>query len=134
MKFVSREFNRSTDFNLLEKWMARRGMPVSDMSFLPPTGVVVSYYDQPVCVGFMIRCDNGMAINTDFVSDPDVPKDCRNAAVEHLRQTLYKEAMKNGLKMVTAFTSIPKHVEGLKAKGFVEIDKNLVQLGRILWR
>lgn len=133
MKFSAKEFGPA-EHNLLAKWLMGRGKDVPSLDFLPPTGVVVSYYEQPVCMGFMIKCDNGMAINTDFISDPEVPKDLRNAAVEHMRQCLYKEALKAGLKMVTVFTSIPKHADNLKAKGFVELDSKLTQLGRILWR
>lgn len=131
-KFSFRKYAPASDFSLIKKWGENRGMQIGAPEFLPPTGIVVAYYSKPVCMGFMIRCDNGVAINSDFMSDPDVPKDLRNEAVEFMREKLYGLAKTQGFRVVIAFTSIPKHAERLKNKGYIEMDKNLVHLGRIL--
>lgn len=131
-KFSARKYVPETDFTHIKKWGENRGMKIGTPGFLPPTGIVVAYYSKPVCMGFMIRCDNGVAINSDFMSDPDAPKELRNEAVEFMREKLYELARQQGFRVVIAFTSIPKHVERLKEKGYIEMDKNLVHLGRIL--
>lgn len=135
VKLSAHRFQEKVHLPIMKAWLERRKMPVGEsIEFLPPTGVVIYFYLQPVCMGFMIKCDNGMAINTDLISDPEIPDVLRNEAVEKLRKCLYNEAKAAGLKMVSVFTSHPSHVERLKSLGYKIIDKNLTQLGRFLWQ
>lgn len=133
MNLSAKKFEASLHLGFLNECLKKRGMKPTDLDFLPPTGYVVFYHTQPVCAGFMIKCDNKMAINTDLISDIDVPKLLRNDAVEYLRKTLYFDAKKDGIKLITVFTNIIKHELRLKSLGYIDIDKNLTQLGRFLW-
>ncbi len=136
MKFSAREFLAKEHMPILKAWVARRNLEFSKASeeFLPPTGIVIYYYSQPVCLGFIIKCDNKVAISTDFISDPEIPKHLRNESVEELRKALGALAKESGLKVMAAFTSIPAHVERLKSLGYMVFDKNLTQLGRPIWQ
>ena len=102
-------------------------------SFLPPTGYIVFYGDVPAAIGFMIKCDNGMAINSDLISNPDVPQPMCADAVDFVRQLLAEEAEASGLRFITAFTKHKRLAERLIGKGFAKIDENLIQVGRFLW-
>ncbi len=134
-KFSHQKFSSHLHLPIMKAWVARRSLEFTKVSetFLPPTGFVIFFYSQPVCLGFIIKCDNGLAISTDFISDPDVPKHLRNDSVQELRRVLEADAKESGLKVLTAFTSIPAHVVRLKSLGYVEVDKNLTQLGRPIW-
>lgn len=134
MKFKAVEFDKEVHMDVLNALLGKRGITMGDPKYLPPTGLVIHYYEQPVAIGFMIKCDNGMVIHTDFVSDIGAPKDLRNKAVEILRTSLDEMALAQGFAVVTAFCKIPRHVKNLKEKGYTEFDQNLTQLGRFLWR
>lgn len=133
MKFTYERFEKEKHLDFLESCMAKRSLPMGDITFLPPTGIVVRLDDEPICLGFQTRCDNRTAINSDLVSDPDFTKVERNAAVEFLRDILNRAAEAAGFQFVSVFTSIPNHAARLKKLGYTEIDKNLTQLGRFLW-
>ncbi len=132
MQFHYRNFDKEMDMPLLHKLLRlREEQEMSDI-FLPPTGVIVFMEDLPVCIGFMVKCDNGMAINSDLVSDPTVPKELRSAAVQYMRELLYAKAKVAGLKVTTIFTKHAKLQNKLKDMGYVVVDSNLTQMGRAL--
>lgn len=126
------DFEEPKHHEILKTFVEKRGGKTPDVRFLPPTGFIVFLFEQPLCVGFQIRCDNGTVINTDLIADSEIPKDLRNQAVVRLRSALYNEAKAAGYKVVTVFTSIPAHEARLKTLGYVEADKNLTQLVRAL--
>lgn len=134
MRLTSHKYVKEQHEELFQKFVNDRGLPKRpNMDFLPPTGVVIYNYSQPVCIGFMIMSDCGVAECTDFVSDPNVPKMLRNSAVEYMRKYLMIEARNRGMKVFTAYCSIPKHIERLKSLGYQEMQTNLTHLGRFLW-
>ena len=134
MRLTSHKYVPAEHEELFKKFVDARGLPARpNMEFLPPTGVVIYNYAQPICIGFMIKSDNGIAECTDFVSDPSVPKMLRNDAVEYMRKYFVIEARNHGMKALTAYCSIPKHIERLKSLGYIEMQTNLTHLGRFLW-
>lgn len=119
---------------LLRQFAELRGQKTpAKIWFLPPTGIIVFHKDEPICLGFMIKCDNGMAINSDFLSDPAVPKKVRNDAVNYMRAVLCEVAKRTGFQFVTAFTKHEKLAKKLCGLGFKEIDRGFIQVGRFLW-
>jgi len=137
MIFRSRAFDKEKDAHLLRAWVVNRRLPNADVNleFMPPTGVVVEVDNIPVAIGFMIKCDNGMCINSDLISNPAIDKKARQEAVDFLRESLYTLAKAAGYKLVTVFTRIPKLQARLeKEKGYFKIDQGLTQLGRFLWQ
>jgi hypothetical protein len=135
MQFEALKFEKEKHLKLLHQFLKARGLyetaPIGD--FLPPTGVVITNYGKPICIGFMIKCDNRMVIFTDFVSDISAPKELRNEAVIFMREHLEKLARHEGFDCISSWTSIPKHRERLKKLGFTEIENNLTHFGRFLW-
>lgn len=134
MKFRIRPFILSDDEPLLRRLSAARGISVPENIYgLPPTGVVVSLEDEVICIGFLIRCDNRMAIFSDFLSDPSVAPMVRNEAVESMRQHFYRECCKSGHQFVTSFTKHKKLAQRLNGLGFQHLDQGFIQMGRFLW-
>lgn len=131
--FSAEPFTREKHLPVLYKFLRSRGLAESPPDFLPPTGVVVTNYEVPVCVGFMIKCDNKMVIFTDFVSNISAPKDLRNAAVIYMRNYLEKIARVEGFQVISSWTSVPRHKERLKKLGFKKFENNLTHFGRFLW-
>lgn len=132
--FTYRRFNLDHDERLLRLFSHMRGEKLpEEILFLPPTGFVVFHEEAPVCIGFMIKCDNGMAINSDFLSDPELAKPLRQEAVEYMRSLLYTEAKRVGLQFVTCFTKHKKLAKRLEGIGFKKMDEGFTQLGRFLW-
>lgn len=135
LKFEHRKFDLKTDEALLRIFAFEHSEKVPDkIMFLPPTGFVVFHEEAPVCLGFMIKCDNGMVINSDFLSDKKLPKEMRNQGVQYLRGLLAAEALACGAKFVTAFTKHEKLADRLEALGYTKMDKGFIQMGRVLWR
>lgn len=126
------DFENPAHHEILKTFVEKRGGKAPDVRFLPPTGFIIFLFEQPLCVGFQIRCDNGTVINTDLIADSEIPKDLRNLAVMRLRNALNNEAKAAGYKVVTVFTSIEKHEARLKTLGYIEADRSLTQLVRAL--
>lgn len=134
MTFGYRRFDISNDERLLRLFAHMRGQELPEkIEFLPPTGFVVFHEEAPVCLGFMVKCDNSMAMNSDFLSDPELPKELRQAGVEYLRKLLYTEAKRCGLQFSTVFTKHQKLAKRLEGLGFKKMDEGFIQLGRFLW-
>lgn len=134
MKLTSRKFHPQLDEHLFKRFALDRGHHGAvSLEFLPPFGIVVANGSMPICVGFLIKCDNGMGIFSDFLSHPLVEREIRNAAVEKMREELAMEARKSGLKFVTSFTKHRKLAIRLESLGFKRMGE-FIQMGRILWR
>lgn len=134
MKLKARPFNFALDEHLFRSLAELRGEKIPKEIFgLPPTGLVVTNHGRPVCVGFLIKCDNGMGVFSDFLSDPRADKEVRNAAAELMREVFYSEAERCGLKFVTSFTKHPKLAKRLEGLGFMKMDEGFTQMGRFLW-
>ncbi len=105
------------------------------LDFIPPTGFVVYEVESgfPICMGWTIICDNGMAINTDLMSDKGIAQPERSEAVDYLRLQLALAAKAKGARLVTAFTKHKKLANKMAKKGFVYIDSGLIQMGRLMW-
>lgn len=132
--FNHRKFDRILDRNIFEIFLRKREDPSPiNFDFFPPTGVIVFYAEKPICIGFMIKCDNNTCINTDLISDPSVDASTRNLAVIHLREALAEEARKCNIKYIIAVTNNAKLVERLKEQGYTTINENLTHLGRPTW-
>ena len=134
MTFTHRPFDREKDVEIFTKMLRDRSdnTPV-DFTFFPPTGVVVLHEEIPVCIGFMIKCDNNTVINSDLLSDPNAEKEVRNQAVIYLREVLHAEAKKAGAGCIIATTTNEKLYRRLLEQGYFELNKNLYQLGRAVW-
>lgn len=132
-KFNHRDFLRS-DIPLYEQILRARNIePTIVETFIPPTGVIVLFEEKPICLGFMIKCDNKMVINSDLISDPSYPKELRNEAVQYLRDVLEFEARKEGYYLISAFTRHKNLEKKLLTLGFNEFDQGLTHLGRFIW-
>lgn len=134
MEFTSRAFDFIADKEVFEGFLKKRGdSSEANFEYFPPTGVIVFVDEKPICVGFMIICDNKTCMNTDIISDPDFTPDIRHYAVTYLRHQLALAAKEAGINYVIAVTNQPKLIERLKEQGYVELNKNLTHLGRVLW-
>ena len=129
-------FDLRFDEHLLRQFAGLREetFPPGEIAGLPPTGLVVLDDHRPICLGFMIICDNGMGIFSDFLSDPRVEKSVRNAGVEFMREGFYRMARAKNVHYVTSFTKHEKLAARLQGLGFHKIDKErFFQMGRVLW-
>ena len=134
MKFTHRPFRKEKDLELMRKFLFMRKEKVqASTDFLAPFGVIVENEGVPVCLGFLIKCDNKMGIFSDFLSDPNFTKGLRNAAAQYMRGLLIEEAKKSGLLFVTSFTKHEKLAKHLNSIGYKELDKGFFQMGRSLW-
>lgn len=134
MNFTWRPFNLKTDETFLRALALMREEEVPEtLSFLPPTGFIVFHEEAPVCLGFLIKCDNNMAIISDSMSDPAIQKDIRNEAVEFLRALQFTAAKEAGLQFVTGFTKHEKLAKRLEDFGFKRMFEGYIQMGRFLW-
>lgn len=135
MTLKARPFHTLTDEHIFRSLAKLRGHePPDKLEFLPPCGLVVTNEGKPVCVGFLIKCDNSMGIFSDFMSDPRESAEVRNESVELMRAVFYGEAERSGLQFITSFTKHEKLANRLTGLGFNKVDDGFIQMGRFLWR
>lgn len=134
MKFTHRAFNLKADEAIYREFANKCSQLVPDkIEFLAPTGLIVFCVGMPIAMGFLIKCDNGIAIAADFMSDPDYPDETRSAAVQYLREELYADAVKSGIRHITCIVRNEKLAKRLEAVGYERRESGYIQLGRNLW-
>lgn len=133
MTFTHRPFNPEHDKAVLQLFCQMRGEKLDNFDFLPPSGLIVFHEEAPVCIGFLIKCDNKVAIHSDFLSDPELSKELRNQGVEYMRSVFAEEAKREGYRAIVAFTKHKKLAKRLTGLGFRLLDQGFFQVGRFLW-
>lgn len=110
-----------------------RGNPVPDSQFLPPTGIIITYSERPVCAGFLFKTDARIAIINHVVSNPaKIDPGKRSSAIDLLISTLVHAAYSSGFKMVTAASNKERLNKRYEKLGFVRTDTDEVHYGRVL--
>lgn len=111
---------------------SKRGVKNVDFTFYPPTGFIVFHLKRPVCVGFLVKCDNKTVISEGLVSDPEVSKWVRRESVAYYRKLVLNFAKKFGARVILCDTDVPKLAERLLEQGYTEVKYNSRFFGRVL--
>lgn len=96
-----REFVKQ-DYNFVSGWMAKRHQNMPPSYLLPPTGLIVDN----TAVGFLIKCDNDMGILDFFMSNPDIPKEIRQSALDDIMFAIILTAKRLGIEQLYCNSNI----------------------------
>ena len=100
--------------SLLAAWVGLASTDELDLSYLPPTGVVV---DRMVA-GFLYLTDSCVAYFDNFISDPSSTGESRSAAMDVMVSELLLAAKAAGAKVVVFCTARPGLVARTARMGF----------------
>lgn len=125
-------FNWEDHEKYYDLWFEQRKAEKPPRDLVSPTGIVVSFMDTPVCMGFMCKTDSKMALMTNFISDPNSPKEIRSICLDLLIDHLMDLARSEDFKFITAATVLPVIVERFEKHDFKSTHENLFNLGREL--
>jgi N-acetylglutamate synthase-like GNAT family acetyltransferase len=116
-------------YEIYASWLESRGRPVPKYEYLSDRGRVIVADGRPVAAGFAFSVGKLCAIGN-LASDP--VGNGRSDAVEALLDELLKVAKNGGQEMVAINTNKRKLMERLEKRGFVPVDRDLVQYTRAL--
>lgn len=120
------------DYGLLVEWAHGRKFVLPKPEHLPPTGRIVVCNKIGVCAGFMVKTDANMAVICALISNPEAPKENRQAGVDFLMRYFVDLAKSEGFTLVAISTSIPKFKERIKKSGFHPAEENVTIFGATL--
>lgn len=113
----------SHDIPLILSWLEKRGLKV-DKSLIPPVGIIE---DNCAC-GFIIHCDNNTGILDWFITNPDMPDDLRDQALDGITSLLIESAKRAGLKQIHCHTKIEAVKSRAERHGFFSLDSGFISL------
>lgn len=99
------------DYGQLCLWWDKRNLPHVSLKDLPITGYIV----ENVAAGFMYFTDSKLCFIEHFISNPDVPRETRDKALDTVVENLLLAATG---KTVVSFSYIPAIIERSKRFGF----------------
>lgn len=105
------------DYAVLKSWFQARGMATPPPSALPALGVIVDN----AAAGFLIQSDTSVAVIDFYISNPKIEAHRRDAALDHVTETLFKHAKRLGFKYVKCTTRLEAIAKRAKTHGFNEI-------------
>lgn len=89
-------------------------MSVVPWDRLPVTG----YFVPGVAAGYMYKADAGLCLIEGYITNPEVDKGIRHAAMNRITATLIREAKEQGFTSILAFTVRDSMIEHAESFGF----------------
>jgi hypothetical protein len=99
----SRRFKPS-DAKYIQEWLEARGMG-TNVSDLPENGVLVTDLDRPVAIGFIRRCEGGVALIDSAITNPNAQPGVRDKAMDRLTKDLIDLSSHLEITRVLAFST-----------------------------
>lgn len=99
----SRPF-KPQDASYIKAWLEARDMG-SEVSLLPEHGVVVMDLDRPVAIGFIRRCEGGVALIDSSITNPAAQPGVRDKAMDRLTKDLLEVSSRLEITRVLAFST-----------------------------
>jgi len=119
-----KDFSYDEHYGIIEKWwIASRSYPPK-REHLSATGILVEADGKPACVGFIYRTDSKICIFEFVVSNPEIGKEQRDAALTFLIESAKEWAKSNGFTLIYCSIGIQKYINRLEESGFIKADTN----------
>jgi hypothetical protein len=120
---------------MLKVWWEKWGWEEAPtMYMLPIDGIMV--YDMetttPLYAGFLYSTGTAIGWLEFIISNKEASVDMKRGALKYLCDTLATIAKYKGMTMLFTSTNNPSLVQSMKKADFVETDKNVTQMLRIL--
>jgi hypothetical protein len=120
------------DYAHVSAWWQAQNWPVIPQEMLPSTGLIVESEGEKLAAGFLYKTDSKIAWLEFLVGNPESDKMKRRQALDALIQGLCDEARESGFTRIFTSAQHPGLIERYKGHGFMETDKNMTNLVRVV--
>lgn len=121
-RLVTRPFELAKDYAIIEAWWKLHGSFAPRPQHLSSTGIIIEA-DSPLCAGWLYNTDSKICVFEFVVSNPNVSKDLRDAALTLLIEEIKKIASHRGYELIYSSVRGLKYIARLQAAGFVVADE-----------
>lgn len=108
-------------FSVLADWLRKREAYVPGENEMPSTGYLIWERGEPLAAAFLRLCEGNYAQIDSLVTNPDVPGDLRNTAIDVLVERLCNVAKSQGIVRLIAFTTDKNTSMRALRHGFVHL-------------
>lgn len=122
-RLVTRAFDLSKDYGIIQEWWKQHGSFAPKPEHLSSTGLLIEA-DDPLCAGWLYNTDSKICVFEFVVSNPNVNKDLRDAALTLLIEEIKKLACQRGYELIYSSVKGIKYISRLQAAGFVIADED----------
>lgn len=121
-KLVTRSFDLTKDYAIIQQWWTAHGSFAPKPEHLSSTGIIIEA-DIPLCAGWLYNTDSKICVFEFVVSNPNVEKHLRDAALTLLIEEIKKLASNRGYELIYSSVKGMKYINRLQAAGFVVADE-----------
>lgn len=118
---VIRLFDLNRDYATIQEWWKLHGSFAPKPQHLSSTGLIIEA-DNPLCAGWLYNTDSKICIFEFVVSNPNVSKELRDAALTLLIEEIKKLASNRGYELIYSSVKGMKYINRLQVAGFVVAD------------
>ena len=120
------------EYDIVKQWWKSHNWEVVPIDALPKTGVIIYSDDLPIVAAWLYKTDSNIAWLEFMVSNPNVDKQVRGKAIEHLIDVLTQIAKNYGYKNIFTSLKVPKLISRMQKKGINVTDKKITKLVKVL--
>ena len=120
-RLVTRLFDYSQDYDIIQQWWEAHGSFAPRPEHLSSTGVIIEA-DDPCCAGWLYNTDSKICVFEFVVSNPNIDKQLRDAALTLLVETIKDIARQRGYTLIYSSVKGEKYIKRLENAGFVVAD------------
>lgn len=121
-----KRFDKDSDLPILNEWLRARGAPEVDDEGVPALGFICFEGGDPVCAGFLRRCEGNWGIIEGMTSNPDIPSPLRHRALDALILTINKQAQAFEMTNLLAWTQDASTLVRSARHGWVQLQQTLI--------
>ena len=122
-RLVTRSFELTKDYDIIQQWWTLHGSFAPKPQHLSSTGIIIEA-DDPLCAGWLYNTDPKICVFEFVVSNPNVSKDLRDAALTLLIEEIKKLAFQRGYELIYSSVKGMKYINRLQAAGFIIADED----------
>ncbi len=122
---VTRSFDLTKDYAIIQEWWKLHGSFAPKPQHLSSTGLIIEA-DNPLCAGWLYNTDSKICVFEFVVSNPNVDKHLRDAALTLLIEEIKKLASDRGYELIYSSVKGIKYIARLQAAGFIVADEDQV--------
>ena len=120
---VTRPFDLAKDYATIQEWWKLHGSFAPKPQHLSSTGIIIEA-DNPLCAGWLYNTDSKICVFEFVVSNPNVNKDLRDAALTLLIEEIKQLACLREYELIYSSVKGLKYVSRLQAAGFIVADED----------
>lgn len=126
------KFEPEKHYDMIRAWWIAHGLIPVPLDALPANGIIVGTEGKLVCASFIYSTDSSLCYISMHICDPAASKVVRNECLDAMFDAACTLARMLGFKSAMSPVNQAKMISRLKKNGFIETDKNVTHMLKVL--